>query len=278
MNGFSLPKQRRLHKPVIYFVADARLRLVKIGTSRAVANRFLGLQNSSAVPLRLLGVRAGGTKEEGALHRQFAHLRQHGEWFELNQEIADYISANTCPLADFQLDYSLSSIRLPRVPASLPQSGGFPVPTLGEREQAYRAIFWRAYLGTEIYGVYDALRAAAGAGLADARAAALAGFGDARPLPEVVAALEAEGLARRPPGGGPWALEVLRVLPPLTRFQAEALPRALRGTHLDFLGLTPGFRLPDWWKREEPSFAPGAAVAWGWAGRPGRIDVPEGRE
>lgn len=148
-------------------------------------------------------------------------------------------------------------------------------PTLGAREGAYRAIFWRAYLGTRVYGVYDALRAAAVAGgVVDDKAAAMAGQRDVRALAGMIERLEAEGLARRPPGGGPWALEVLRVLPPLTRAQAEALPRALRLAHLDFLGLTPGFSLPAWWKRVEPSFAPAAAEVWGWSGESDRAAAP----
>ena len=265
MNNVSLPKQQTRHKPVIYFIADEHLRLVKIGTSRKVASRFDGLRNSSAVPLRLLGVCAGGTQEESELHKRFAHVRRHGEWFELSEELAAYIAVNACPLVDFQLDYSPLPVVVSSSPVPMSPDNDLSLLELGAREASYRELFWRAYLGTDAYGVYAALRAAAEAGLTDTRAAALAGFGDARAMPEIVARLEAEGLARRAAGGS-WALDVLRVLPPLTRFQAEALPRALRGAHLDFLGLTPGVALPAWWKRVEPSFAPAAARAWGWTG------------
>lgn len=135
-------------------------------------------------------------------------------------------------------------------------------PGLGDRERPYRAVFWRGYLGTRAYGVYDALAAAAGAGL-DGRAAALAGFGDGRAMVAALARLEAESLVWTHRDGRLWVFDVLRALPALSPAQTGRLPRALRNGHLDFLGMTPGFDLPAWWRRKEPSFAPYAVRAFG---------------
>lgn len=135
-------------------------------------------------------------------------------------------------------------------------------PGLGEREAAYRAVFWRACLGTRVYGVYDALRAAAECGGAGPPAAR-AGLADRRALDKALARLADEGLVLARRDGRLWAFDVLRALPALTPAQAAGLPRALRAAHLDFLGLTPGFDLPAWWRRGEPSFVPLAARAWG---------------
>lgn len=160
-------------------------------------------------------------------------------------------------------------------PAAGPASAGWlaqaaaepTAPGLGERERPYRAVFWRACLGTRVYGVYDALRAAAESALpgASARSAALAGLADRRALDKALARLATEGLARaHRDAGGAWIFDVLAETPALSRLQHDALPRGLRAAHLDFLGLTPGFDLPAWWRRAEPTFTPYAARAWGW--------------
>lgn len=138
------------------------------------------------------------------------------------------------------------------------------VPVLGARERPYRAIFWRAHLGTRVYGVYDALVAAMAAGL-DGRAVAAAGFGDRRAMAAALARLEAESLVWSHRDGRTWVFDVLKSMPPLAPAQAARLPRALRNAHLDFLGTTPGFDLPAWWRRKEPSFAPYAVRAFGLA-------------
>lgn len=140
-------------------------------------------------------------------------------------------------------------------------------PWLGEREASYRAMFWRAYLGSREYGVYDALRAAAGCGLANGAMgglpAALAGLADRRALDKALGRLADELLVEVRRDGRRWVFEVAAALPALAPVQSAGLPRALRSAHLDFLGLTPGFALPAWWRRAEPSFVPLAVRTWG---------------
>jgi hypothetical protein len=73
----------------VYFIAGAGL--IKIGISTNITSRFRSIRNSSPVPLELLGSFPGTTMYEGWLHRKFAHLRRHGEWFEDAAELRDEI-------------------------------------------------------------------------------------------------------------------------------------------------------------------------------------------
>ena len=69
----------------LYFIAGAGL--IKIGISTNLQSRFRAIRNSSPVPVELLGSCPGTTFFEGMLHRKFAHLRRHGEWFEDTPEL-----------------------------------------------------------------------------------------------------------------------------------------------------------------------------------------------
>lgn len=136
-------------------------------------------------------------------------------------------------------------------------------PALGSWERPYRDVYWRAYLGGRVYGVYGALIAAGEMGRGGL--AAVWGSGDRRGFPALLARLEEESLAWAHRDGRAWVFDVLRMLPPLAPAQAARLPRALRNEHLECLGLMPEFDLPAWWRRKEPTFAPYAVRAFGLA-------------
>ena len=63
--------------------------LIKIGRSTDVQSRMAALATGSAAPLRLLAVIHRDV--ESTLHRKFAHLRRHGEWFAPHQDLLDFI-------------------------------------------------------------------------------------------------------------------------------------------------------------------------------------------
>lgn len=66
----------------VYVIGNAESRLVKIGSTRDVAQRLANLQVGSPAPLHLiLSVRTNAYAER-ALHRHFAPYRRHGEWFD----------------------------------------------------------------------------------------------------------------------------------------------------------------------------------------------------
>jgi hypothetical protein len=60
--------------------------LVKVGTTTQLAKRLRALQLSSPVPLEVLWSAPGDRGTEAALHQRFAHLREHGEWFDFGND------------------------------------------------------------------------------------------------------------------------------------------------------------------------------------------------
>lgn len=74
----------------IYFIRVNEF--VKVGHSTNPSARVQTLQTSNPYPVELLGVVPGDTEVEAALHKQLAHLRTNGEWFEDSPEVRDIIS------------------------------------------------------------------------------------------------------------------------------------------------------------------------------------------
>ena len=74
---------------LVYFIEGANK--IKIGIAEDPETRLETLQASSPVQLRILATCNGGIKREKELHKQFAHLRLHGEWFEGAAELTSYI-------------------------------------------------------------------------------------------------------------------------------------------------------------------------------------------
>lgn len=68
---------------VVYFVEAVGLERVKIGLTRNIRNRLLHLQLACPVRLRVVGIIPGTRKLERSLHRRFAAVRIHSEWFQL---------------------------------------------------------------------------------------------------------------------------------------------------------------------------------------------------
>lgn len=83
---------RRKHSAVTYFVQGANL--VKIGTTTNLPERLVTLQIGSPVSLTVLGVTY---IPEAQLHKQFAQVRHHGEWFSLTADVQAFIDAYVFP-------------------------------------------------------------------------------------------------------------------------------------------------------------------------------------
>ncbi len=80
---------------MIYFMqADT---LVKIGTAVDVGKRKQLLQTGCPFRIVVLGVMPGGQWDEKHLHGRFAAYRVRGEWFNLSQEICDFIEGHCRP-------------------------------------------------------------------------------------------------------------------------------------------------------------------------------------
>lgn len=133
---------------------------------------------------------------------------------------------------------------------------------LGQWSAAYRALFWRPFLGRAAYDVYDALVAAIIAGMEINASTLLACSGrkSRRALAPALARLEDELLVlNHIVGKGKqtrYLFDVLPRLPALAPAQAKTLSRPLQTMNLHFLGSLPGFDLPAWHKRPESSFVP----------------------
>lgn len=78
--------------PVVYFIQGEDGGLIKIGTTNNLKIRFLNLQNSSPVKLKLLAsANIFEYYSEIQMHEKFAKHRRHGEWFEPVPELLDFI-------------------------------------------------------------------------------------------------------------------------------------------------------------------------------------------
>ena len=83
---------------VVYVLGAPGSNTVKIGRTTNLAKRVADIQRMSPVPLNVLWTTAGGSELETQLHRHFAGLRSHGEWFSFTtgdpvQEIRTAVEA-----------------------------------------------------------------------------------------------------------------------------------------------------------------------------------------
>lgn len=75
-----VPERKDDHdRGYVYFIRCGDL--VKIGFSASPETRLRTLRATSAAPLIVLGTSYAHKKLERRLHKQFAYLRHHGEWF-----------------------------------------------------------------------------------------------------------------------------------------------------------------------------------------------------
>jgi sRNA-binding protein len=80
------------HQSKVYFVQAGPGGPIKIGIADDLAARVAGLQTANAAKLSLLTWCHGGLPRERELHRQFAALRLHGEWFQPGDELRALIA------------------------------------------------------------------------------------------------------------------------------------------------------------------------------------------
>jgi hypothetical protein len=80
------PARAKQHSGVVYYMRTADT--VKIGTTTSISTRFTSLGAEG-----ILAIEHGSYDVEGQRHRQFAHLRERGEWFSFSPEIAEHVVA-----------------------------------------------------------------------------------------------------------------------------------------------------------------------------------------
>lgn len=76
---------------MIYFIRSRSGGSIKIGTTVRLSERLKQLVSEAGDDIEVLAVTNGSFSEENALHQRFAHLRQHGEWFEPGDDLLGFI-------------------------------------------------------------------------------------------------------------------------------------------------------------------------------------------
>ena len=79
----------------VYFLHAPDVRRIKIGRSIDIERRLSEIRLLSPVMLYLLGAVPGGASVETAYHREWSHLRQHGEWFMATDELITRLQADS---------------------------------------------------------------------------------------------------------------------------------------------------------------------------------------
>jgi hypothetical protein len=90
-----IPNKEKDVSNCVYFIEAVGCGRVKIGKADSLKRRQMGLGCSSPFPLNVLLTIPGAEEVEAELHKRFAHLRVHREWFLLQGELLDYIEENT---------------------------------------------------------------------------------------------------------------------------------------------------------------------------------------
>lgn len=79
-----------VERRMVYFARSAR-GFITIGSSMTVAARLSALESTDGGTLELILAMPGSLGLERQLHRQFAALREHGQWFRAEPELESYI-------------------------------------------------------------------------------------------------------------------------------------------------------------------------------------------
>jgi hypothetical protein len=82
-----------MNESCIYVIGSPGSSTVKIGRTIDLAKRFASIRCMSPIPLEILWSHPGGNELETRLHRHFAKLRIHGEWFEFEGDPVEAVRA-----------------------------------------------------------------------------------------------------------------------------------------------------------------------------------------
>lgn len=97
----------------IYFIHNPLNNTVRISISKQVSTRLATLRSHSGIALTLLGTidHSGEREIARGLHYKFREYRTIGEWFEVTDELNDYIQENAQPTPKEPADWK--TVRLP---------------------------------------------------------------------------------------------------------------------------------------------------------------------
>ena len=84
--------ERYRYGGLIYYIISVETKRVKIGfTTGHPLKRLKALQTGSPTKLSLLAIHPGDIEHERILHNRFAGDCEHGEWFNITDELIDHV-------------------------------------------------------------------------------------------------------------------------------------------------------------------------------------------
>jgi hypothetical protein len=107
---------------VVYMIGTPGSNTVKIGRTTNLQKRFGEIQRMSPVPLAVLWQHPGGHELETRLHRHFADLRSHGEWFTFRVDPVQHVqwAVDGKPWLRPKVSLKKAPPAPPRIPAPRP--------------------------------------------------------------------------------------------------------------------------------------------------------------
>ena len=87
-------RRRPYDENIVYFIRGVRGGPIKIGHAANPVERLRAMQAGSPVKLQIIAIIEGGVRREAELHRQFAYLHAHNEWFRSSKELLQWIREN----------------------------------------------------------------------------------------------------------------------------------------------------------------------------------------
>lgn len=89
----SKKETKKVHSNLwIYFIQEKGSGNIKIGVSKSPAKRLKQLQVYNSTSLKLIFTIKGSYEIEGEIHDKFSKYNIHGEWFQGEEEILNYIN------------------------------------------------------------------------------------------------------------------------------------------------------------------------------------------
>lgn len=79
----------------VYVLRDSATNRLKIGTSKHPSSRIAHLQRMCSNELELVHLLPGGRELETEMHRALVDSRLHGEWFEADENVLNYLKRKT---------------------------------------------------------------------------------------------------------------------------------------------------------------------------------------
>lgn len=98
---------------MIYFIQSTPGSDVKIGfTDGPLNKRLYNLDREHGVTHTVLGTKAGGRREERAVHERFAEFRTSGEWFRCDTELLAFAADRDAAIEPVPAGYSKLSVEI----------------------------------------------------------------------------------------------------------------------------------------------------------------------